>query len=208
MTHQAGLFDESPQDDLPIPPISEPKPGRRCALFFALQPDEGERQRVGEEAQALRNSLGFGQITSALEANRLHVSLHDLGEHDTVPKERIARAMRVGQMMQRSPIVLSFDQAMARGRRTQKPLILIGSHLQPALVALHRQLGMALADVGEPARKSFTPHMTLAYVPDELILQAVPPLCWTARHLSLIWSHVGETRYEYVGRWPLLENRP
>ena len=208
MTHQAGLFDDSPQDDLPIPLISEPKPGRRCALFFALQPDEEERQRVDQESQVLRNSLGFGQTKGALGADRLHVSLHDLGEHEAVPKERIARAMRVGQMMQSQPIVLNLDQAMARGQHAQKPLILLGSHVQSALVALHRQLGMALADVGEPVRKSSTPHMTLAYVPDELILQAVPPLCWTARHLSLIWSHVGETRYEYLGRWPLLEDRP
>lgn len=51
-------------------------------------------------------------------------------------------------------------------------------------------------------RKSFTPHVTLAYEPN-VAPQSVKPIGWTIDHFFLIHSHDGESYYEILGRWPL-----
>jgi len=36
----------------------------------------------------------------------------------------------------------------------------------------------------------------------------VAPVAWTARELVLIHSHLGKTRHERLGSWPLAEAEP
>lgn len=52
------------------------------------------------------------------------------------------------------------------------------------------------------------PHLTLGYPAGQPFSRAIPPIEWTAADLVLIHSHLGQTRHDIVGRWPLAPELP
>lgn len=202
MTDQMGLFGGG------VPPVERtgmptpPTQGGRCALFFALQPDSEDARHIHQRGVEVRRTLGLdaGQV---LAADRLHVSLHGLGHFSSVPEEGIARARAVARALNAAPIEVVFDEILTYANGDRRPCVLVGGKSAPALKALHQALGMSLADAGLRVARDFHPHMTTAYVKAPLKPTAIDPLRWTGKRLCLIWSHVGYTRYEYVGEWLL-----
>ena len=189
--------------------MTPPAPGKVCELFFALQPEAEDAERISAQAGALRRALnlGHGSLVSAL---RLHVSLYGLGSHETVPNGLLARALNAASRLEFPAFEVAFDQLQSFGRphasapaKARQPLVLTSSVPQSALEELHLRLGMALADAGVSLDRRFSPHMTLSRHATLVPSQAIEPLRWTARRFVLIWSHVGLTRYEWAGEWPL-----
>ncbi|MBP7453896.1 MAG: 2'-5' RNA ligase family protein [Ottowia sp.] len=202
MTDQFSLFTASPSPAAATA-LAPPAPGRSCDLFFALLPAPEDAHRISEQAAVLRESLGLDE-RAVVGAQRLHVSLHSLGSHGAVPDSELSSALAAASQLKSSPFDVCFDRVLTYGRGETKALVLDSTAPMTALHAFHRQLGMALADAGMPAKRTFTPHMTLSRHDAEVPAQAlVAPLCWCARRLVLIWSHVGRTRYELAGEWPL-----
>ncbi|MFD1709152.1 2'-5' RNA ligase family protein [Ottowia flava] len=181
-------------------------PGFRCELFFAVQPEQEDAERISAQAEAVRQALNLygGSVVSA---PRLHISLHGLGRYDAAPKELLARALDAAARVRLAPFEVAFDQLMSFGRPDAKtdayPLVLTESVPDPGLLALHQRLGMALADAGIPVELPFHPHMTLSRHGKHVPSQPQAPMRWTARRFVLIWSHLGKTRYERAGDWLL-----
>ena len=198
-----GLFGgddtSAPHADLP----DRPAPGRECDLFFALMPDADDAHRIDQRSTELRCSLGARE-EHVVAADRLHISLHALGRFFDVPAAQIAQARAAGDALQatRQPAIdLVLDEAAGYTGRRACPFVLVGSQHTAALQDLHLRLGIAMADAGLPVTRRFNPHLTLAYLDRAVEPMAIEPLRWTARRLYLIWSHVGRTRYEFVGEW-------
>jgi 2'-5' RNA ligase len=208
-----AVFDQlSFLDDLPPgPPVPPPMrsqgddaPGVFHSVFFAAVADSSDAVRLHVQGRQIDRQLGVGG--RALEAERLHVSLHAVGGYaDVRPDADIVRWCRAAAAVSCSSFDVVFDQVASFGGEGN-PLVFKSSNEadRAGFLALHLMLGMMLANVGEKIKpRSFTPHMTLSYRGKRIAETAIEPVRWRAHELVLIDSHVGAHRHDVLGRWLL-----
>lgn len=141
----------------------------------------------------------------AIEAERLHISLHGLGDHLSLPNMLIEEARDVGASVAMPPFDVVFDRAVSFRRTNRRPpVVLRASGDVTPLITFHRRLGDAMrkARLGRVA-SHFSPHMTLLYddrVMKERVIEAVR---LSVRDFTLVHSLVGQSRYIELARWPL-----
>ncbi|MBB5884185.1 RNA 2',3'-cyclic phosphodiesterase [Xanthomonas sp. LMG 8992] len=179
-------------------------PAARESLFFALLPDAQTAQAVHHLGQQICHDHGLHG--RALPPERLHVTLHYLGEYAGIPPRLLQQACAAGQALAAAPFELAFDQAATFDSRARsRPLVLRGDGEPASLLALRQALQQQLARHGVAPRAdgAYLPHMTMAYVDQALAPQHVPALPWQATSLSLIRSVQGQGRYLHEARWPL-----
>lgn len=100
----------------------------RHNLFFALRPSSTEAIRIHRLGLRLRQGAGLaGSVTSA---DRLHVSLHGLGEYRTLPKRVVDAACEAGERLVFPHFVVTFDSAgsFRAGRSGKWPFVLRSVH--------------------------------------------------------------------------------
>ena len=167
-------------------------------LFLAAVPDAVAAARIYRLARALKHAHKFDG--NVIEPERLHVSLFFLGELS----EQIVRvACEAAAEVRAPPFEVLFDRSASfRGRPGNRPLVLIGDDGLDRLKSFRRTLDVAMAGKGlrYPAKKDFTPHVTLLY--GERIVEEHPiePICWTVNEFVLIHSMHGHV---HLARWPL-----
>lgn len=176
-------------------------------LFFAVYPDAQAAQRIVELAQSVR--AGHGLRGNPLRADRVHVTLHHLGDHAGLPDPLVAAAGAVAASMTMLPFEVGFDRiASFPGRARKRPWVLRsgeGDSNSP-LFAFQAALGERLraAGLGRYVERRFTPHVTLLYDERSLAPQPVPPIGWTVRELVLVHSLIGRSEHRVLGRWGLV----
>lgn len=173
-------------------------------LFLALFPGADDAARLSRQASALREQ--FGLTGKLLAPERLHVTLHHLGDHVGLREDIVSAARRAADTVRLPPVEVAFDQAMSfTTHRDTHPLVLCSGRPQEALRQLWQTLDLALqrAACPKPRSGTFTPHMTLLYDRERTPVQAVEPLAWTAREFVLVHSLLGQTKHIVLGRWPL-----
>jgi len=179
-------------------------PAPRESLFFAVLPDPATAQRVFAVGERLRAEHGLHG--RALPVERLHLTLHYLGEYAGIPPRLLQQAHAAGQALAAAPFDLCFDRVASFGGRARtRPLVLLGDGEPPALrhlrEALQQQLGrQGVATRADPA---YVPHITLSYDEQTVPPQAVPELLCPVAALSLIRSVQGQGRYVHEATWPL-----
>ncbi|AKK67096.1 2'-5' RNA ligase family protein [Xanthomonas translucens] len=179
-------------------------PAARESLFFAVLPDAATAQRMfalGERVRAAHGLRGPG-----LPVERLHLTLHYLGEYAGMPPRLLQQAHAVGQALAAAPFELCFDRVLSFGGRGRaRPLVLHGDGEPPALRGLRDALQQRLLHQGVATRAeaAYVPHITLAYDALAVPLQAVPQVRWTVAAVSLIRSVQGQGRYLHEATWPL-----
>ncbi len=168
-------------------------------LFFALLPDASARARIGALTHGLREKYA---LTGKPLAERLHVSLHGLGEFPSFPNEVAARAIDAAAAVTMAPFGIAFDRVMSfSGKPGQLPLVLRGEDVA-GVTALQQALGAALAKAGLRGGQS-APHLTLLYDARCIDEQPIEPIEWTVRQFVLVHSLLGKGVYKSLGRWPL-----
>lgn len=99
---------------------------------------------------------------------------------------------------------IEFDSALSFGRGA---FVLNKAAGNEALFEFHHRL------LSEMVRHRFrfhrdspklNPHMTLLYDGKKIPRRSIQPINWMAGELALIRSHVGETKYDWLGRWEFL----
>ncbi len=205
MAEQLSLLGpDAPQSPIPPTPVATDflrKPrGSFKNLFFALLPDPAVAEAIYGQSVLLDRVRGLGG--ELLEANRLHVSLHGVGGFfDDVPADIVRQATQAADAVRCTPFDVVFERAMSFP--SSKAYVLrVGGGMEP-LQAFRLGLGIAMANVGLPAKPGFTPHMTLSYRGRTVPEHAIEPLHWRVQEFALISSHVGQSYYEVLGRWPL-----
>ena len=183
-----------------------PRPRRPERLFFGLFPDAEAALRFSRFGD--RFVAENGLPGSRLERERLHVSLHHVGDYARLRTRFVHAACRAAAAVAMAPfdvtfgLISSFDGTAARdGTPRRRPLVLLGE--SAPLLELHRALGAAMARNGLRPSAGITPHMTLLYGPKPVPRQPIAPIRFTAGELVLVHSRLGLSRYETVGRWPL-----
>ncbi len=173
-------------------------------LFFALRPTPGAVQAIVAARQQVCERLGLKGRPVAAE--RLHVTLHWLADHDEFPQALCDAASAAAASLVAEAFDVGFDQVGSiGGARDPGPLVLSGGENLAALRRFQRALGgeMKAAGIGHYARSHFKPHVSLLYPGVHVAREAIAPLEWRVDELLLIDSHVGEGVHELLGRWPL-----
>jgi RNA 2',3'-cyclic 3'-phosphodiesterase len=179
-------------------------------LFFALKPDVAACASIAETARALQRDLRLSGTPLAEE--RLHVTLHHLGDYEQLPEELISRARRAADEVVAlrcfKPFVLTLGSAFSfppRGGPT--PFAARVEDDLSALLALWETLGKYLRHAGvaiqKNARANFVPHVTLMYGTHAKPTPWNPPISWMVRDFVLIRSLLGQTKHITLEKWPL-----
>jgi 2'-5' RNA ligase len=184
--------------------FTSPTPTDR--LFFAVHPDADTARRVVELAHSVRAAHGLRG--NPLRADRVHVTLHHLGDHAGLPESLVASARDAAAMMTSPPFDVGFDcVASFPGRGRKRPCVLRGGSVESnaPLLAFRRALGERLRAVGlgRWVERRFVPHVTLLYDEHLLAAEAVPPVGWSVREFVLIHSLLGRTEHRVLARWEL-----
>ncbi len=181
--------------------LDEAPPAER--LFFAVMPDPAAIDAIGHRIESLRHDEPL--TARALMPQRWHVTLHHLGDFAGIPPSLLERAYEVASQVDATAFEVRFDQAGSFGGRSRHhPLVLRGdTGANAPLFALQRQLGLRLARAGMGHDDRFVPHLTLMYDRIRLENRPVAPVGWRVREFVLIRSFLGQTRYEFEGRWSL-----
>ena len=205
MLRQCSLFDEPPAGlgmaPLARPPRQAGAPGRMHSLFLAALPEAADAARLHAHARRVEEQLGFAG--RALDADRLHVTLHLLGAcADEPPQAEVDRWSRAAVAVRHAPFDVVFDRVATFGGRDH-PCVFTSTE-DAGLHALHQALGIALANTGERVvRQRIAPHMTLSWRGRRIAETAIEPVRWRVGQLALIDSHLGEHVHEVLGRWEL-----
>lgn len=172
-------------------------------LFFAVMPDPDTAARIARMKGWLRSEV---HVTARLlGTDRLHITLHTLGDFVHVPDVIVARACAAAAAIDVQPFGVTLDRVSSFGR----PLVLTASAGQGALADFQRELGDALRSAGlRVSSARFKPHLTLLYEEGKFGQRAIEPITWTVREFVLIDSWLGKTHYDIKGRWPLRGSGP
>ena len=199
-----ALFSESRQDTrvsdqfslFDAPPVTD-------RLFFAIFPDPAMAAEISQQADTLRAAHQLGGRPLASE--RLHITLHHLGDHAGVRRDIVAMASEAAEAMTTPSFEVTFDRAASFHNGGNNPFVLQGGEGLEALKAFQRDLGLAMAraGLGKLVDKSFTPHVTMLYDKRLVADQTVAPIRWTVGGFTLIHSLLGRTEHVALGRWPL-----
>lgn len=175
-------------------------------LFFAVYPDAQAAQRIIELAHSVRVRHGLRGRT--LRTDRLHVTLHHLGDHAGLPESLVAATCEVAAQVALPAFDASFDcVASFPGRAHKRPCVLRSrkEDSNVRLVAFQGALGERLraAGLGRYIERRFTPHVTLLYDERTLTPETVSPIGWSVREFVLIHSLLGRTEHRVLGRWSM-----
>jgi len=185
--------------------LEEPRP-RTDGLFFAIIPSPQSAAQIERRVQDFRGE--FGLKGEPLATSHFHVTLYYLGAHPGVPRGIVAKASETAASIRMAPFDIIFDRARSfTGKGGSRPFILGTGKALPELLALQQSLRAALRKAGLDnwAQPAFTPHVTLLYDNRSVPEQPIEPVAWTVREFVLMRSLLGMSRYETLGRWPLLE---
>ena len=165
-------------------------------LFFALVPPRPLARRIAAAAGWFQHGVG------GLAAERLHMTMLILDDMVEVPPALVEALRSIGGSGGEGPFEVVLDTASGNDRS----IVLRPSHRNGAIARLRERLaeGARARGIAERPGYRFAPHMTLGYRSGSPFTQPVAPLAWTADELVLIDSHVGRTRHEVLGRWPLV----
>jgi 2'-5' RNA ligase len=200
MRDQMSLFGDGPLG--PSGPARKPRRAARKPhkLFFAIRPNADDAKEIASLGAALDQRYKIGG--EPLRPDRLHITLHVIGEYDETPQAVIDAARQAGDAVVADAFDVVFDRAMTF--TGAKAYVLGGGEGVAPVRDLWLKLGIELANVFSSLKKSsFTPHMTLSYNGRPLAEQPIEPIRWAATELVLIDSHVGKTFHEPKGCWPL-----
>lgn len=176
-------------------------------LFFAVLPDQEPADRLETLARRLRSAH---KLTGhPFEADRFHVSLQNIGEYSCLPNEVVDAAGQAAAGTKAEAFTVRFDRVGSFDAKSGSfPLVLQGDEGLAALRDFHRQLAAALKNegLGRFVSFNFTPHITLLYADRLIEDHPVEAISWQVKEFSLILSHIGESRYDFLGQWSLHGN--
>lgn len=179
-----------------------PTPAPRHRLFFALFPNDRERERIAAIAGALHDGMPRARW---IRPQRYHLTLHYLGESEGRREDLIARALDAAAGFHADAFAVELDHLRALGNPRRPALALAASRVPAELERFWRGLQERLIRAGalRQAGRGFVPHLTLAYVDPEPALATVAPVVLRPGEFHLIHSVEGQADYETLGRWPV-----
>lgn len=177
---------------------------RRNSLFFALAPDATAQADLTTCGEQLRGKHRLR--TKVIGAERLHITLHHLGEFPIVSDAHVKAAELAALAALRSvkPFEVAFDRVASFPRKVgARPFVLLTDGRNTALAHLHQLLGAELQKQGFILEKrKYSPHLTLLWDEAQVPEEPIEPIRWTVNEVVLFNSLVGKSQYVRLGTWP------
>jgi 2'-5' RNA ligase len=185
------------------PPLERSLPQRHGILLlgFPSQPVADHIKRFSYDIRDLLGLTGW-----PLRTERFHMTLSYLGDYDRAPERLFEAVIKAFENFDHPPVDVSFNQVLSFGRDGfNRPLVLGSDQKMPELHRFRQKLALALlaAGIQEPARTSFTPHMTLLYDRRTIQPQEVDAIRWRLDEFVLVDSLRGQTKHVPIARWRL-----
>lgn len=175
------------------------RPDKPERLFFAVLPETQTMLRI------VRFMEGFaaGLKGSRVAADRLHLSLHHVGDFKRLRSATLLAAKRAGDAVSRRSFEMTLHSVGSFGakKRDGHVLALVGEGA--GLSELHHLLGAAMKKNGLGADNPFAPHMALLYGAPPLAMQLIEPISLMVKDFALIHSARGLKKYTVLQRWTL-----
>jgi 2'-5' RNA ligase len=162
-------------------------------LFFALRPPIVLARQIASAAHWFENGRGV------LAPERLHVTmdiLDDLAEPDG---DLIQRLLAAGAAVAAAPFEIVFDRVGGSAKSIALRPSRKNARLDALRAALVRERGAQ--GIAERNGYAFSAHMTLGYRKGAPFNERIAPVAWPVDGFELIHSHLGQTRYDVLGRW-------
>ena len=195
-------------DQLFLPGLSKPfadHPAGNDRLFLAILPGTVSAGQIARITQQF--CVAYGLRARPYAVDRLHATLHHLGDFDGVPEGMIAAACEAAAEVAASakPFEVRFDRVQSFQRKSGKrPFVLLGGDGDNAgLMDFQNRLGSSLGNRGVPHDKKFKAHVTMLRDEQTVPEVLVEPVIWTVKEFVLIHSLLGQTRYILLDRWML-----
>ena len=200
---QGSLWDASPQ----LGKARHYGEQTRSNLFLAVMPDQAAAMQASEIGRRLLHARGVAACLRPLDT--LHVTLNPVGSYLKLSEADVFAVSEVMSSIRAAPFEVSLDRASSFSHGERKLMVLSNAIRSEELMDLHVQLAKEMWGAGMTFTYNprFMPHMTLSYGEAEIAETVLAePVRWMAREVVLIHSLVGESRYEYLGRWPLADD--
>lgn len=176
-------------------------------MYFGLFPDVETAALIDQVRRQVFDQLNWDG--KPLKPERLHVSLHHVGDYARLRTKYVYSARLAGAAILMRPFELTFsliksldDDSRSRDPSRKLPLVLLAE--ADALRELHQMLGTAMRKNGfKAAEHLLTPHMTLSYGRRAIPAHAIEPIRFAVNGFVLIHSERGLTRYHVLDRWLL-----
>jgi RNA 2',3'-cyclic 3'-phosphodiesterase len=182
------------------------RPTRPERLIFMAFPDSATAIDAVRLARQICSDDSLED--SLLTTDRLHVSLHHIGDYVRLPEKYVFAARQAAETIAVPQFEVTFDRVASfagrppvGGKPARRPMVLLGRG--GAILELHRLLGDAMRKTGLKTNEHFVPHMTLFYGPKAIIPRFIQPISWIMSDFSLIHSERGLGNYIERGRWLL-----
>lgn len=177
----------------------------RSNLFLAVMPDQTAAMQASETGRDIvrRHEAASHALRPR---DNLHVTLNPIGSYLTLSETDVFTVSEVMSSLRAAPFEVSFDRIASFANGERRLMVLCNAIRSEELMDLHVQLAkeMWAAGMTFTYNPRFMPHMTLSYGDTEIAETVLAePIRWMVREVVLIHSLVGESRYEYLGRWPL-----
>lgn len=167
----------------------------RYRLFFALRPPLMVARRIDHFARSL-----------ALEGTHIlpyhqHVTIGITADRSDYPGDWVEALRHSVRPVAVDPFDLRLDRVVS-GRRS---VALRPARATEGLKRLHEDMAGVMRRAGIAMRSGwrFDPHQTLFYGEGASGQRRIEGFGWRVEEVALICSHVGRTRHETLGIWPL-----
>lgn len=164
----------------------------QARLFTAIWPSP----EVNEALHRVQRACNWPAAARTTRAERLHLTLHFIGNVDASRLEELGTALAVPY----EPFEMSFDRfEVWRGGIAA----LVASRPPAGLLALHARLAAALRDAGLPVEeRPYRPHVTLArQARGALGPPAMEPIVWQATEGYALVRTMPGGAYESLARF-------
>ena len=174
------------------------------SLFLGVFPPPAACEAIAVETDGLRAEHSLAG--TPIKSNRLHATLHYLGEHAIERNDIIDKASEAASRVTHGGFEMVLASASSFSTRNDRhPCVLLCPEDRPPIHGLWRELGNQLmaAGLGRYLKRDFVPHVTVLYDSRVLTPQAIEPVRWPVRDFSLVRSQPGRDDYAILASWAL-----
>ncbi len=168
-------------------------------LFIGIFPDP----KAAVDMNALGRNLRIGHELRGrpMPAWRLHATVHHVSDGIGLDPDVVDHAKRIATGISMPAFRVEFNSVQSFGSGA---FVLRGDEGVVGLEMLQRRVGGALEKAGlGKAFDRYTPHVTLLWDSHLIPDHPITAIGWWVREFVLVHSFLGQTRYEFLGRFPL-----
>ncbi len=175
-------------------------------LFFAIMVPSSSAIQIAECFSAFQQRYPFRH--TPISPDRLHVTLASVFAGDCLPEAIVRFARIIGDTIRFEQFPITLDRALTyRNSSTKLPFVFAAEAASARVTKLAAEIRRAhsyLSGTPKDTFSSISPHVTVIWDRVMIPRHKIVPIIIPAQEITLVHSHVGQSKYEILARWPLI----